>query len=119
MSVLLSVTLSGLNSGADPVLVHTGAPKPSTTALPAIAAAPARTPSATIRVDQVQVSKQSQALLLYSQGQSVSDIGATLGLPETTVTSYLGITEGTQTVLAAATAAVDAEQTTSSSVASA
>lgn len=58
-------------------------------------------------LDQVQLSKQAEARLLRSQGESLAEIEATLAVGETTVTSYLGITNGTQTLVAAATAAVE------------
>jgi hypothetical protein len=59
--------------------------------------------------DQVQLSKQAEARLLRSQGESLAEIEATLAVGESTVTSYLGITNGTQTLVAAATAAVETQ----------
>ena len=109
MSAILGIALSGtVNTAANQIFAAATAKNTGVTDLPPVHKNAAV--SAAARTDQVALSKQAQALLLYSQGHSATEISATLGLPPSIVTSYLGITNGVQSVTDAATAVVEAQQ---------
>ncbi|SNS23676.1 hypothetical protein SAMN05421770_101112 [Granulicella rosea] len=118
MSAIASIDLSGVSSlpvsqyagqysgqGSSSSSVAQLSPLPSTAQSSASVAK--QQTAKTTDSDQVQLSKQAEARLLYSQGESLAEIEATLGVGETIITSYLGITNGTETLVAAATAAVE------------
>jgi DNA-binding NarL/FixJ family response regulator len=48
-------------------------------------------PQAAISTDSVQLTEAQQVYQLYMQGQLVSQIALTLGLPEAVVNSYLNL----------------------------
>jgi hypothetical protein len=107
MSAISSVVFGGTTHAAGQFF--TTGQRPGTSDLPATASDVKRVPEAATKADAVQLSAAAEAQLLRSQGQDVAQIAAELGLPQASVTSYLGITDGVQTVVAAATAEVEAQ----------
>jgi hypothetical protein len=105
MSSLSAIELPGATAGAlNLALFGAAVPRSGKAEGTLIASGdPVKPPQA----DQVEVSRAAEARLLRSQGVSLGEIEATLGVGEATVTSYLGITDGIQTLQEAATAAVE------------